>query len=138
MGSVRRWVALLLSRSLCISLTIAPAFVSATELGTNAAFLLRTHSSPRSQCNKSKLPAERSDRDGERKGDGVLQPITGFHTDNEDHWVARLACGHFQHVRHNPPMSERPWVLSKEGRKSFLGYKLICKKCAAGAPKDVR
>jgi len=42
------------------------------------------------------------------------QPITGFHLDEEGHWVAELACGHFQHVRHSPPWMERfavrqPW-----------------------------
>ncbi|HBL45074.1 MAG TPA: DUF3565 domain-containing protein, partial [Planctomycetaceae bacterium] len=24
----------------------------------------------------------------------MLQPITGYHTDEEGHWVAELACGH--------------------------------------------
>ena len=31
----------------------------------------------------------------------MQQPITGYHTDEEGHWVAQLACGHNQHVRHN-------------------------------------
>ena len=31
------------------------------------------------------------------------QAITGFHEDEFNEWVAQLACGHFQHVRHNPP-----------------------------------
>lgn len=66
------------------------------------------------------------------------RPIVGYHTDDEDHWVAQLGCGHFQHVRHDPPMIERPWVLTEEGRASFLGYELSCKKCGAGAPKDSR
>ncbi|MFA7386564.1 MAG: DUF3565 domain-containing protein, partial [Thiohalobacteraceae bacterium] len=26
------------------------------------------------------------------------QQITGFHKDDERHWVAELACGHDQHV----------------------------------------
>lgn len=64
------------------------------------------------------------------------RPITGFHTDSEGHWVAELACGHFQHVRHNPPWMERPWVLTEEGRSSKLGVELDCKKCDAGAPRD--
>lgn len=63
-------------------------------------------------------------------------PIIGYHLDEEQHWVAQLACGHFQHVRHDPPMVERPWVLTKEGRDSFLGYELKCVKCAKGEPKD--
>lgn len=64
------------------------------------------------------------------------QPMVGYHTDAENHWVAKLACGHFQHVRHDPPMVTRPWVLTPEGRQSMLGYKLNCKKCDLGAPKD--
>lgn len=66
----------------------------------------------------------------------IKQPIVGYHKDEEDHWVAELECGHFQHVRHNPPMTERFWVLTEEGRRSFLGYELGCKKCYQNAPKD--
>jgi hypothetical protein len=35
-------------------------------------------------------------------------PIVGYFQDNENHWVAKLACGHKQHVRHNPPLASRP------------------------------
>jgi hypothetical protein len=66
----------------------------------------------------------------------MKQPITGFHLDDENHWVAELACGHFQHVRHNPPWSSRPWVLTEESRAGMLGFCLNCKKCDAGAPPD--
>jgi hypothetical protein len=62
--------------------------------------------------------------------------IVGFHEDKEHHWVAELDCGHDQHVRHNPPWSNRPWVVTPEGRKSALGNVLNCKKCELGAPKD--
>jgi hypothetical protein len=62
--------------------------------------------------------------------------IVGYHLDEEHHWVAELECGHFQHVRHDPPMVERPWVLTLEGRTKFLGYPLTCKKCARDAPPD--
>lgn len=62
--------------------------------------------------------------------------MVGFHQDEHGDWVARLECGHFQHVRHNPPMTERPWVLTEQGRTSFLGHTLFCKKCLEGAPKD--
>ncbi len=62
--------------------------------------------------------------------------IVGYHKDDEDHWVAELACGHFQHVRHNPPMASRPWVITEKGREKMLGYNLECKKCDKGAPKD--
>ena len=33
----------------------------------------------------------------------MQQAIIGFHLDEEQHWVAELACGHGQHVRHTPP-----------------------------------
>ncbi len=59
----------------------------------------------------------------------MKQKITGFHQDDEGHWVAELACGHGQHVRHNPPLSNRPWVLTPAGRERFLGYELECKHC---------
>lgn len=66
----------------------------------------------------------------------MKQKIVGYHKDEEDHWVAQLACGHFQHVRHDPPWINRPWVTSKEGRDSMLGFELNCKKCDQGAETD--
>ncbi len=60
------------------------------------------------------------------------QKIIGFHQDEYDDWVADLACGHGQHVRHNPPWSERPWVVTEEGRGEHLGEILFCKKCLEG------
>ena len=59
----------------------------------------------------------------------MQQPITGFHLDAENHWVADLACGHKQHMRHDPPWMERPWILTEEGRRSRLGVELECKRC---------
>tara|TARA_R110002167_G_scaffold79017_1_gene218372 strand:+ start:744 stop:950 length:207 start_codon:yes stop_codon:yes gene_type:complete len=67
----------------------------------------------------------------------MYSPIAGFHKDEENDWVAELACGHFQHVRHNPPWVSRPWVISVGGRKSMIGHKLPCKKCDLGAPADI-
>jgi len=64
------------------------------------------------------------------------QPITGFHLDADNDWVAELACGHFQHVRHKPPWINRPWVVTEEGRASMLGKLLDCKKCESGALPD--
>jgi hypothetical protein len=68
--------------------------------------------------------------------------IVGFRPDREEPgaWIAVLACGHTQHVRHAPPLSERPWVLTEEGRSRFLGAELDCPYCdlpndmPAGAP----
>lgn len=66
----------------------------------------------------------------------MLQPIASFHTDAEGHWVARLACGHHQHTRHDPPWFQRPWVITPHGRQAALGRTLDCRKCDQGAPPD--
>lgn len=66
------------------------------------------------------------------------QPITGYHRDDESHWVAQLACGHNQHVRHDPPLVRRDWTQSAEGRRSMIGHELQCKKCYEKAPMDDR
>jgi hypothetical protein len=68
----------------------------------------------------------------------MKQAICGYHQDEENHWVAQLACGHFQHVRHKPPFMNRPWVISLKGRQGMLGKLLNCKKCDEAAPKDKR
>lgn len=68
----------------------------------------------------------------------MLCRITGYHQDDQGHWVAQLDCGHNQHVRHDPPWMNRLWVTSATGRNSMLGYRLECKKCDDGAPKDER
>ena len=66
----------------------------------------------------------------------MKQPIVCYHLDEEDHWVAELDCGHNQHVRHNPPLVSRPWVVSEEGRNSMLGFELNCVKCDTDQPVD--
>ena len=68
----------------------------------------------------------------------VKQPITGYHIDDEGHWVAQLACGHNQHVRHDPPWIVREWVTTPSGRDEMLGHRLVCKKCESGEPPDDR
>lgn len=62
----------------------------------------------------------------------IARRITGFHQDDEGHWVAELECGHAQHVRHEPPLQSRPWVLDEAGRRSRLGTELRCVKCVVG------
>ena len=57
------------------------------------------------------------------------QAIVGFHQDERCDWVADLACGHTQHVRHRPPWELRPWVTTEDGRRAHLGLVLQCKKC---------
>lgn len=59
----------------------------------------------------------------------MQRSIIGFRTDEEGHWVALLDCGHPQHVRHDPPLVERPWVLTAEGRAARLGQPLNCVRC---------
>lgn len=66
----------------------------------------------------------------------MLQAIIGFDTDEENHWVAKLQCGHNQHVRHQPPFINRPWVLNKISREKMLGHQLNCKKCDECSVKD--
>ncbi|MCM2370974.1 DUF3565 domain-containing protein [Aporhodopirellula aestuarii] len=70
--------------------------------------------------------------------DSLPRAITGYHRDDEGHWVAQLECGHNQHVRHDPPLVHRQWVLSPEGRQSMIGFRLGCKKCVESAPPDER
>jgi len=66
----------------------------------------------------------------------MRQAIIGYHKDEDDDWVAELECGHNQHVRHNPPWTLRPWVITEKGRNAHLGDKLNCKKCERNEPKD--
>ena len=63
---------------------------------------------------------------------GIPRRIVGFHRDEQGHWVADLACGHGQHVRHDPPWTTRAWVITEEGRREHLGRELPCLKCARG------
>jgi enamine deaminase RidA (YjgF/YER057c/UK114 family) len=59
----------------------------------------------------------------------VQRRIVGFHQDEQAHWVAEFECGHNQHVRHDPPWTNREWVTTVEGRSSHLGHALDCIKC---------
>jgi len=59
----------------------------------------------------------------------MKQKIIGFHQDELQHWVADLACGHTQHVRHDPPWQERPWVITEQGRQQKMGIELDCVEC---------
>ena len=59
----------------------------------------------------------------------MRRAIIAYTKDDEDHWVARLSCGHRQHVRHNPPAVERPWVIDPATRRALLGYPLDCLTC---------
>ena len=67
----------------------------------------------------------------------MQRKITGFHKDEENDWVAELECHHGQHVRHQPPFINRPWVISVAGRHDKIGSVLSCKKCIQNEPLDV-
>ena len=62
----------------------------------------------------------------------MKRSIVGYHHDKEGDWVAQLECGHNQHVRHNPPWINRPWVMTAEGRAEKLGAELNCRLCEGG------
>ena len=64
----------------------------------------------------------------------MRQAIMGFSLDELGDWVAELACGHRQHCRHRPPWSERPWVVSEQGRAGMLGTVLDCRLCDREGP----
>ena len=59
----------------------------------------------------------------------MLRAIEAFHRDEHGDWVATLACGHRQHVRHDPPFWSCPWVTTEEGRAEKLGSPLPCVLC---------
>jgi tellurite resistance-related uncharacterized protein len=65
--------------------------------------------------------------------------IVGFHQDDAGDWVAELACGHGQHMRHRPPWQLKPWVTTEEGRRGKLGASIDCPPCdAIRLPDDAR
>jgi hypothetical protein len=58
--------------------------------------------------------------------------IVGFHQDGVGDWVAELACGHSQHIRHRPPFELREWVLSEDERAAAVGTLRDCPLCNRG------
>ena len=63
----------------------------------------------------------------------MRRAISSFEQDDAGEWIAILACGHRQHVRHRPPWQERPWVLTTEGREGRIGTPLECRICDENA-----
>ena len=55
--------------------------------------------------------------------------IEGFVQDDVGDWVALLDCLHRQHVRHQPPFRDAPWVLDDEARSQRVGTALDCPLC---------
>ena len=66
----------------------------------------------------------------------MQRAVIGFNQDEEGHWVARLECGHSQHVRHDPPWTVREWVVTEEGRRARVGSFLECKLCDESAARS--
>ena len=59
----------------------------------------------------------------------MKRAIAGFHADAGGNWVAELSCWHNQHVRHQPPFRQRPWVLEPAGRAARVGSLIDCPLC---------
>lgn len=59
----------------------------------------------------------------------MQRKMVGFREDEQGDWIAELECGHTQHVRHRPPWTLHPWVVTAEGRAKKLGQFLECKLC---------
>jgi hypothetical protein len=60
---------------------------------------------------------------------GTPSKIVDYHLDECFDWIADLECGHQQHVRHNPPWTNRHWVTTPQGRYEHLGFELRCLVC---------
>lgn len=66
----------------------------------------------------------------------MKRSITGYHCDAAGDWVAELACGHRQHLRHRPPFQVRPWVLVAASRDERLGSSIECPLCERAEMPD--
>jgi Protein of unknown function (DUF3565) len=78
-----------------------------------------------------------------RNPDGTLayppsSTIVRYRQDEEKHWIAELSCGHHQHVRHQPPLVERPWVITQSGRAEKIGHPVACAQCARERKERIR
>lgn len=59
----------------------------------------------------------------------MQRAIAGWQVDPAGDWVAELDCKHRQHVRHQPPWQERPWVLDAAARAERVGQLIECAAC---------
>jgi hypothetical protein len=71
-------------------------------------------------------------------GDANPVRLLDFHQDVDGHWVANLSCGHTQHLRHQPPWQNRPWVLAAKQRQARLGELFPCGWCAQQATESIQ
>ncbi|MDX9666916.1 MULTISPECIES: DUF3565 domain-containing protein [unclassified Pseudomonas] len=77
-----------------------------------------------------------SERNPDQRPASKASIITGFHLDEDGHWVAELSCGHTQHLRHQPPWQSRAWVLDPLQRQEKIGQAFDCGWCAQGPVSD--
>mmetsp|Transcript_13937 Transcript_13937/g.33784 ORF Transcript_13937/g.33784 Transcript_13937/m.33784 type:complete len:144 (+) Transcript_13937:343-774(+) len=124
--------------------SIVEAFCTRSTAIPKKLYSSRTYLSSNSNTRKDNCIAGSHQNQEELKKPRIISSlipkrrIVGYHIDEENQWVAQLECGHFQHVHHDPPMTERPWVLTLEGRDAMLGYELGCKKCLKDEPPDAQ
>ncbi|MBK5510332.1 MULTISPECIES: DUF3565 domain-containing protein [unclassified Pseudomonas] len=77
-----------------------------------------------------------SEHNPDRRIAAQFSTVTGFHQDEDGHWVAELSCGHTQHLRHQPPWQSRAWVLDPAQRIEKIGQPFDCGWCAQGSVSD--
>jgi hypothetical protein len=59
----------------------------------------------------------------------MKQKIVAFDKDELGDWRALLECGHYQPLRHRPPLQTREWILDETTRAARIGIELECRKC---------
>lgn len=59
----------------------------------------------------------------------MQRAMVDFAQDAASDWIAHLACGHRQHVRHLPPFTNREWTTTAAGREAKIGLSLNCTRC---------
>ncbi|MCP2076267.1 UNVERIFIED_ORG: hypothetical protein J2Y77_005703 [Pseudomonas lini] len=77
-----------------------------------------------------------SERNPDKRACSNRPTVTGFHQDEDGHWVAELSCGHTQHLRHQPPWQSRAWVLDPAQRLEKIGQSFDCGWCAQAPVSD--
>ena len=77
-----------------------------------------------------------SERNPDKRACSNRPTVTGFHQDEDGHWVAELSCGHTQHLRHLPPWQSRAWVLDPAQRIEKIGQSLDGGWCAPAPVSD--
>lgn len=77
-----------------------------------------------------------SERNPDKRACSNRPTVTGFHQDEDGHWVAELSCGHTQHLRHLPPWQSRAWVLDPAQRIEKIGQAFDCGWCAQAPVSD--